>query len=135
MPPAFETAAARGAPDVLAMPASKMGYLMPSKVHRGVWIAGGEDMMRDQTESVVFGRRRKREKEEKEDYAVKDSNPGSVVIARKGQTYGNAPALAKVWRSWLTAAMDLGEAEAQVRRSAAFYDLCILEFSARQNGG
>jgi hypothetical protein len=36
MPPAFDTAAARGAPDVLAMPARRIGYLMPSRVHNGV---------------------------------------------------------------------------------------------------
>lgn len=67
MPPAFETAAARGAPDVLAIPARRIGYLMPSKVQSGVWIAGGEDMMGDQTQSTVFkrgveGRRRKKER-------------------------------------------------------------------------
>jgi hypothetical protein len=45
------------------MPASRIGYLMPSKVHRGVWIAGGEDMVGDQTESVVLEGRRKRRRE------------------------------------------------------------------------
>ena len=36
MPPALETAAARGPPDVLAIPASMMGYLIPSSLHSGV---------------------------------------------------------------------------------------------------
>jgi hypothetical protein len=45
MPPAFVTAAARGPPDVLAMPASMMGYLMPSSLHSGVESAGGDDMV------------------------------------------------------------------------------------------
>jgi len=40
MPPAFETAAARGPPDVLAMPASMMGYLMPRSLHSGVVSCG-----------------------------------------------------------------------------------------------
>ncbi len=44
-PPAFDTAAARGPPEVLAIPARRMGYLQPSKVHNGVWSACGEDMM------------------------------------------------------------------------------------------
>ena len=35
-PPAFETAAARGPPEVLAMPASRMGCLMLRRVVRGV---------------------------------------------------------------------------------------------------
>ena len=38
MPPALETAAARGPPDVRAMPASMMGCLMPRRVHSGVVI-------------------------------------------------------------------------------------------------
>lgn len=36
IPPAFETAAARGPPDVLAMPASMIGYLIPNSLHNGV---------------------------------------------------------------------------------------------------
>ena len=36
IPPAFETAAASGPPDALAMPASMMGYLMPTSLHSGV---------------------------------------------------------------------------------------------------
>lgn len=61
MPPAFETAAARGAPDVLAIPARRIGYLMPSKVHSGVWSAGGGDMMGDQTSFGVFEKEHGRE--------------------------------------------------------------------------
>jgi hypothetical protein len=45
IPPALVTAAARGPPDVRAMPASMMGYLMPSSLHSGVLRAGGEDMV------------------------------------------------------------------------------------------
>ena len=45
MPPALETAAASGPPEVLAMPASMMGYLMPSSLHSGVLRGGGEDMV------------------------------------------------------------------------------------------
>lgn len=45
MPPALDTAAARGPPDVLAMPASMMGYLMPSSLHSGVLRGGGDDML------------------------------------------------------------------------------------------
>jgi hypothetical protein len=35
-PPALETAAARGPPEVRAMPARRMGYLIPRRVQRGV---------------------------------------------------------------------------------------------------
>lgn len=45
-PPALETAAARGPPDVRAMPASMMGYWMPSSLDSGVWREGA-DMMGD----------------------------------------------------------------------------------------
>jgi hypothetical protein len=45
MPPALVTAAARGPPDVRAMPASMMGYLMPSSLHSGVLRVGIEDDM------------------------------------------------------------------------------------------
>jgi hypothetical protein len=45
MPPAFVTAAAKGPPDVLAMPASMMGYLIPSSLHSGVDRAGVDDMV------------------------------------------------------------------------------------------
>lgn len=38
MPPALETAAARGPPDVRAMPASRMGCWIPRRVVRGVVI-------------------------------------------------------------------------------------------------
>jgi hypothetical protein len=41
MPPALETAAARGPPEVRAMPASIMGYLMPRSLHSGVVNGGG----------------------------------------------------------------------------------------------
>ena len=44
MPPALLTAAARGPPEVRAMPASMIGYLMPRSLHSGVWRDGGEDM-------------------------------------------------------------------------------------------
>jgi len=44
IPPAFETAAASGPPDVLAMPASMMGYLMPRSLHSGV-VSCGCDML------------------------------------------------------------------------------------------
>lgn len=40
-PPALETAAARGPPDVRAMPARMMGYWMPRSWERGVWREGG----------------------------------------------------------------------------------------------
>ena len=36
MPPALETAAARGAPEARAIPASMMGYWMPRSLHSGV---------------------------------------------------------------------------------------------------
>ena len=36
IPPAFETAAASGPPDVRAIPASMIGYLMPRSLHSGV---------------------------------------------------------------------------------------------------
>ena len=45
MPPALETAAARGPPDVRAMPASMMGYLMPRSLHSGVFRGGGGAMV------------------------------------------------------------------------------------------
>ena len=45
MPPALETAAARGPPEVRAMPASIMGYLMPSSLHSGVLRGAGDDML------------------------------------------------------------------------------------------
>lgn len=45
IPPALETAAARGPPEVLAMPASMMGYLIPSSLHSGVLRGGGDDMV------------------------------------------------------------------------------------------
>lgn len=35
-PPALETAAARGPPEVRAMPARRMGYLMPRRLQSGV---------------------------------------------------------------------------------------------------
>jgi hypothetical protein len=41
MPPALDTAAASSPPDVRAMPASMMGYLMPSSLVSGVFRAGG----------------------------------------------------------------------------------------------
>ena len=40
MPPAFETAAASGPPEVRAMPANRMGYLIPKSLHSGVWRLG-----------------------------------------------------------------------------------------------
>lgn len=46
MPPALETAAARGPPEVRAMPARSMGYLMPSRSHSWVWRGGGGDMVK-----------------------------------------------------------------------------------------
>ena len=46
-PPALDTAAARGPPEVLAIPAKRIGYLQPSKVHNGVWSACGEDITED----------------------------------------------------------------------------------------
>ena len=45
MPPALETAAARGPPEVRAMPASIMGYLIPSSLHSGVFRGAGDDMV------------------------------------------------------------------------------------------
>lgn len=45
MPPALDTAAARGPPDVLAMPASMTGYLMPSSLVSGVFSAGTEAIL------------------------------------------------------------------------------------------
>ena len=47
MPPAFDTAAANGPPDVRAMPASMMGYLIPSSLVSGVLRAGGDDIFKD----------------------------------------------------------------------------------------
>lgn len=43
IPPAFDTAAANGPPDVRAMPASMMGYLIPSSLVSGVFRGGGDD--------------------------------------------------------------------------------------------
>lgn len=43
IPPALDTAAARGPPDVRAIPASMIGYLMPSSLHSGVFRDGVED--------------------------------------------------------------------------------------------
>ena len=42
-PPAFETAAARGPPEVRAIPARMMGYLMPRRVQMGVESRGIEE--------------------------------------------------------------------------------------------
>lgn len=43
IPPALDTAAASGPPDVRAMPASITGYLIPSNLHSGVFRDGGEE--------------------------------------------------------------------------------------------
>jgi hypothetical protein len=45
IPPALDTAAASGPPDVRAMPASMMGYLMPRSLVSGVLRDGVEDMI------------------------------------------------------------------------------------------
>lgn len=44
IPPAFDTAAARGPPEVRAMPASIMGYLIPKSLVSGVLRTGGDDI-------------------------------------------------------------------------------------------
>lgn len=44
IPPAFDTAAANGPPEVLAMPASMIGCLIPRILQRGVVIYG-EDIL------------------------------------------------------------------------------------------
>lgn len=44
-PPALETAAASGPPEVRAMPARRMGYLMPRSLQRGVERGGGDIVM------------------------------------------------------------------------------------------
>lgn len=41
-PPALETAAARGPEEVRAMPARRIGYLIPRREQRGVWRVGGD---------------------------------------------------------------------------------------------
>lgn len=53
MPPALDTAAARGPPDVLAIPASMMGYFIPSSLVSGVLSAGTEDMVPDGRDEEV----------------------------------------------------------------------------------
>jgi len=45
IPPALDTAAASGPPDVRAMPASMMGYLMPKSLVSGVFRGGGDDIV------------------------------------------------------------------------------------------
>lgn len=43
IPPAFDTAAAKGPPEVRAIPASIMGYLIPRSLVSGVFNGGGDD--------------------------------------------------------------------------------------------
>jgi hypothetical protein len=50
IPPAFDTAAAKGPPDVLAMPARRMGYLIPRSLHSGV-SSLRDDILRNQRSS------------------------------------------------------------------------------------
>jgi hypothetical protein len=89
MPPAFETAAARGAPDVLAMPARRIGYLMPSKVHSGVWSACGEDIMGDQKQSTLWRITERKRLE------ATDNTQRKTVEDRMGTLYRNM----RHWRS------------------------------------
>lgn len=54
MPPALDTAAASGPPEVRAMPASMIGYLIPSNFVNGVVRGGGDDILssRDEDKST-----------------------------------------------------------------------------------
>jgi len=45
IPPAFDTAAARGPPEVQAMPARRIGYLILRREQSGVWRKGGDGIV------------------------------------------------------------------------------------------
>lgn len=63
IPPALDTAAASGPPEVRAMPASMIGYLMPSNFVNGVVRGGGDDILNGDGEGN-FNRSSQRRREQ-----------------------------------------------------------------------
>jgi hypothetical protein len=84
IPPALDTAAARGPPEVRAMPASMIGYLIPKSLHSGVFRGGGGDDMVN-----FWGERAESRRDDRQDilYRTTQQLGTEKHNKRKSQTY------------------------------------------------